>query len=191
MDSAEKKRKLLLGIALLATLFAVVWVGEEEDVAVTGAVSSAQPARISSGQARNDKENTAEYLQIDQLGKRKFSAEAGKLFISTSWVPKQARLGVLQPKALSAAQELRLSAPPPAPTPPPLQFKYIGKAIAENETWIFLSQSGENYITKLGGHINEQYRVDAVNDETVTFTYLPLNTKQTLKINNEMAGSIR
>ncbi|MDP1557404.1 MAG: hypothetical protein Q8K59_07150 [Nitrosomonas sp.] len=189
MDSAEKKRKTLLGVALLATLLAVVWVGEEEEEAIIDSVPTAQPTRVASGQARNNERNTVEYLAIDQLGQRKFNAKAGELFKSTSWVPQHARLEL--PQATIVRQEIQPPAPPPAPTPPPLPFKYIGKAIAENETWVFLSQSGENHIAKLGGHIDNQYRIDAVNDEAVTFTYLPLNTKQTLTINNQMAGNIR
>jgi hypothetical protein len=70
-----------------------------------------------------------------------------------------------------------------------LQFKYAGKAIVDNETWVFLSQAGENLIAKLGGKINDKYRLDSINDDAITMTYLPLNTKQILTINTKMAGN--
>ena len=94
-------------------------------------------------------------------------------------------------QAAKEAQIAKASAPPPAPTAPPLQFKYTGKAISGNETWVFLSQSGENHIAKVGTKINDKYRLDSINDDAITMTYLPLNIKQTLTINNKIAGNFR
>ena len=96
---------------------------------------------------------------------------------------------VLRASAIKA--QIEKSAPPPAPTAPPLPFKYAGKAIADNETWVFLSQSGENFIAKTGGKIDDKYRLDSINDDAITMTYLPLNIKQTLTINNKIAGNFR
>ena len=191
MDKAEIKRKSLLGIALLATLLAVVLVDDEEtEVIVVDAVQTTQPARSSAANARVET-NTADYLAVDLLGQRQFKAQAGNLFKSTSWAPERPQISLQQQQAALARQAAQIPPPPPAPTPPPLKFKYIGKAIAENGTWVFLTESGENYATKLGGKIDDKYRVDTMNDETVTFTYLPLNAKQTLNINEKMAGNFR
>jgi len=186
MDPAEKRRKLLLGGALVVTLIAVVLV-EEETMIET--VETIQPTKPSVDGAKIQ-ENNSEYLDISKLGQRKFNPLAGELFVSTTWAPKQPQVNPQQ-QATMAAQAARSSAPPPAPTPPPLQFKYNGKAVADNETWVFLSQSGENHITKIGGKINNQYRLDSINDDAITMTYLPLNVKQTLTINNKIAGNFR
>ena len=89
-------------------------------------------------------------------------------------------------------QQAQAKARQPDPTPPPLQFKYIGKAIKGSQTWVFLSQADENYIAKIGEKIDDQYRLDTINDESVTLTYLPLNAKQVLPINdNKQAGIFR
>ena len=69
-------------------------------------------------------------------------------------------------------------------------FKYAGKAISDNQTWVFLSQAKDNHIAKIGGKITDQYRLDAINEESVSLTYLPLNIKQTLTINNKLAGKM-
>jgi len=190
MDKAEIKRKSILGAALLVTLIAVVLVDDEETEIVVDAVQTTQPTRASSGKTRVETE-TANYLAVDLLGQRQFKAEAGNIFKSTSWVPARPQPTMQQQQAALAQQAARAAAPPPAPTAPPLQFKYIGKAISENETWVFLSEAGENHVTKLGGHIEDRYRIDAMNDETVTFTYLPLDAKQTLNINDKIAGNFR
>ena len=192
MDKAEIKRKSILGAALLVTLIAVVLVDDEETEIVVDAVQTTQPTRASSGKTRVETE-TANYLAVDLLGQRQFKAEAGNIFKSTSWVPARPQPTLQQQQAALAQQAARAAAAPPSPAPtaPPLQFKYIGKAISENTTWVFLSEAGENHVTKLGGHVDERYRVDTMDDETVTFTYLPLNAKQTLNINDKIAGNFR
>ena len=186
MDKAEKKRKLIVGGALIATLIAAVLV--EEDETLIDTVDTIQPVKPSGDRVKNQ-ENNAEQLDVSKLGQRKFNALAGELFVSTTWAPKQPQVN-LQEQAAIAAQVAK-STPPPAPTAPPLQFKYTGKAIADNETWVFLSESGENLIAKIGGKINDKYRLDSINDDAITMTYLPLNAKQTLTINNKIAGNFR
>lgn len=186
MDQAEKKRKLIVGGALVATLIAAVLVEEEETVIDT--VDTIQPVKPSGDRVKNQ-ENNVEQLDVSKLGQRKFSSLAGELFVPTTWAPKQPQAN-LQEQAAIAAQVAK-STPPPAPTAPPLTFKYNGRAIADNETWVFLSQAGENLIAKLGGKINDKYRLDSINDDAITMTYLPLNIKQTLTINNKLAGNFR
>lgn len=192
MDPAEKKRKTIIGIALVATLIAVVMVEDEEEIVIDPAlpVESKKTTRSSSGraitqEARND------YLDVEKLGQRKFDPQAGELFASTSWAPKRPPVTPQQQQAIMEQQRAQVKAPPPAPTPPPLQFKYIGKAIEGHKIWVFLTQNDENYIARIGEKVDEQYRLDTINDESVTLTYLPLNAKQTLPINDKQAGNFR
>ena len=187
MEPAEKKRKLILGGALIATLIAVVMVEDEEELTID-TVETLQPTRSSSGKARVDI-NTIDSLEVDLLGQRAFNAEAGELFKSTSWVPKRPQI-TLKQQAEMEKQRAKAKAPP-APTPPPLPFKYIGKVIEGNKIQVFLADSDEYYVVKLGGHIENQYRVDTMDDETITLTYLPLDARQTLTINDKKTGNIR
>ena len=195
MDKAEIKRKSILGAVLLVTLIAVVMVDDDEEDIIVDAVQTTQPTRASSGKTRVEAD-TENYLAVNLLGQRQFNAEAGDIFKSTSWVPARPQPTMQQQQQAALARQeaqaaRRAAAPPPAPKAPPLAFKYIGKAIHGNETWVFLSEAEENYVTKLGRQIDDRYRVDTMNDETVTLTYLPLGAKQTLKINDEMAGNFR
>jgi len=194
MDPVEKKRKLIIGAALVATLIAAVLVEDEDETAIdtvepTASTRSARPpsARTPVPDARNN------YLNVDQLGQRKFDALAGDLFASNSWAPKPPPITPQQQQAAMLQQQERAKVKaPPVPTPPPLQFKYIGKAIEGNQTWVFLTQADENYIARIGEKIADQYRLDTISDESVTLTYLPLNAKQVLPINdNKQAGNFR
>ena len=195
MDPAEKKRKIIIGAALVATLIAAVLVEDEDETALdtvepAASTRQARPSSVRAPvvEARNNN------LNVDQLGQRKFDALAGDLFASNSWAPKPPPVTPQQQAALLLQQQQRAQpkAPPPAPTPPPLQFKYIGKAIEGNQTWVFLTQSDENYIAKIGEKIDDQYRLDTISDESVTLTYLPLNAKQILPIHdNKQAGNFR
>lgn len=194
MDPAEKKRKTIIGAALLATLVAVVLVEDEDETVIetVGPAASTQSARPSSARGSVPQARRSDDLDVDQLGQRKFDPLAGELFASTSWAPKPPPITPQQQAAMLQQQRAKVKAPPPAPTPPPLQFKYIGKAIEGNRTWVFLTQADENYIARIGEKIDDRYRLDTISDESVTLTYLPLNAKQILPIHdNKQAGNFR
>jgi hypothetical protein len=109
-------------------------------------------------------------LDLGRLERRTFKSEAGNIFAAQSWVP--------PPPPMK----------PQPPSPPPMQFKYLGKVIEGDETRVFLALGERNYIVKPGESINNQYRLDEVNERSMTFTYLPLNAKQMLATAG--AGSI-
>ncbi len=188
MDAVERKRKIIIGSALIATLIAAVLVEDDEEFAFQMPETPLQPIKTTQERNRKPEPNTAQ-LDVSKLGQRKFNPQAGELFASTTWMPKRNPINDPDEHEIKLVQPVKIA--PPVPTAPPLQFKYTGKTITDNETWVFLSHSGENLITKIGGKINDQYRLDAINDDTVTVTYLPLNVKQTLTINQKLAGNFR
>jgi hypothetical protein len=164
-----RARTFWLAGALLATLLAAQWVsGEDGAVDMEPSAEERIEERIPQKETRPAEQqgaSEAEQLQLERLERRKFSAEAGEIFRSQSWAP--------PPPPPSSVKR----GPPP---PPPLQFKYLGKIVEGEETRVFLALAERNYIVKPGENINNQYRVDEVNEHAITFTYLPLNAKQTL-----------
>lgn len=74
------------------------------------------------------------------------------------------------------------AAPPPKPTAPPLPFAYLGKVIEDGKLSVFLARGGENLSVSPGDTIGGEYRVDAVTESEIRFTYLPLRTKQSLPL---------
>jgi hypothetical protein len=83
----------------------------------------------------------------------------------------------LEARAAQAAQ-------PAAPQVPQLPFTYLGKVIEDGRLSVFLARGEDSYSVQAGKRhkLDEQYRVDKVTESSVTFTYLPMNTKQTLDI---------
>ncbi len=182
MDKPEKTRKLILGSALVATLVLVFLVEDEGEIYPIQPVQSKQTTK-SHLDATLIEKNDPEYLDVNQLGKRKFNAQSGSLFNSTSWVAKRTR-NKSKPQVTKLQQTIEhAAAKKAATTPPPLQFKYLGKVIEKDKTKIILSLFGEKIVVNLGEQIDGRYRVDAIDNETITLTYLPLNVEQTLIIN--------
>lgn len=70
---------------------------------------------------------------------------------------------------------------PEKPSAPALPFKYLGKAIEDGKLEVFLARGDDSYSVRAGQKIDD-YRVDKVTEKSITFTYLPMKTKQTLDI---------
>lgn len=158
------RRMVWLGAALLGALFATQWVnGEDGSAEPVAAVSDRQAPAREAKEIRAVEDDAAQ-LELERLERRKFSAQAGDIFSPKSWIPPPS------------------SVKPQPPSPPPLTFKYLGKVIEGEETRVFLNLAERNYIVKVGENIDGQYRMDAVTDRTITFTYLPLDAKQMLPI---------
>jgi hypothetical protein len=68
---------------------------------------------------------------------------------------------------------------PAKPTAPPLPFQYFGRLTEKGKTEVFVLHGAELLTISAGQKIGD-YRVDAVSDSRIAFTYLPLKTKQTL-----------
>ena len=82
----------------------------------------------------------------------------------------------------SFAPPAEAAPPPPAkPTAPPLPFAYLGKVIEDGKLAVFLARGEESLSVKAGDTVGE-YRVDAVTENEIRFTYLPLKTKQSLPL---------
>jgi hypothetical protein len=164
MAMAARTRWLILGSLLAATLVAVVWVDEQPDQApVPVAEARKNKTGVKSVKAQNLR------LALEKI-QRTHSDEAEQVqdvFKAKSWyVPPP------PPKP----------APPPPPAPPPLPFTYMGKLLEDGKLTVFINHQDRNYAVKAGDTIEGSYRVDKVEDQSVLFTYLPLNMQQTLVI---------
>ncbi len=65
--------------------------------------------------------------------------------------------------------------------PPPLPFTYLGKMLDEGKLQVFLARGEDSHIVRAGQKIG-QYRVEKVDETSVTFTHLPSKTRQVLDI---------
>ena len=111
-------------------------------------------------------------LDLEKLNR---SARNGK--ITDLFAPKTA---MLAPPA-AAAIVPSPPTPPPAPTTPPLPFRYFGKWVDGEKTVAFLWRNNEGYSVAAGETV-DGYRIEAITESSIDFTYLPLGSKQTLPI---------
>lgn len=86
------------------------------------------------------------------------------------------------PEEEKAAKGAQSQGKPARPQAPPLPFAYLGRMLEDGKLAVFLARGAESYSVKAGDTIGGEYRVDAVTDKEVTFTYLPLKTKQRLPL---------
>jgi hypothetical protein len=164
MALPPRARWWVLGIALLLTLVAARLVGREDE-----GPPAAPAARVPS--AAPDRPVEPPALDLERLAARKSGAPSGDPFRAQSW------------QSLAEA-EARRNAPPPPPPPkpqaPPLPFTYMGKLIDDGRIVVFLTQGDRNHIVRQGDTIDGTWRVDAVTEERLSLTYLPLKQKQEL-----------
>lgn len=83
------------------------------------------------------------------------------------------------------------AAPPPAaeggqaaprPSTPPLPFQFVARIIDGDRTSTYVMLGEDHYDVKPGLVINGNYRVEKVTAAAVTFTYLPMGTRQVLNL---------
>ena len=79
-----------------------------------------------------------------------------------------------KPQAAGAAQG--------KPDVPPLPFQYIGKVIENGKQEVYVMRGDEVLTLASGQKIGNEYRVDKITGKSITFTYLPLKTRQTLDL---------
>lgn len=70
--------------------------------------------------------------------------------------------------------------PPPPPKAPALPYVFLGK-YSEGDLQLVILSRGNRVVTASKGDVLENiYRIDRIEANNVIFTYLPLNTSQTL-----------
>lgn len=157
-----KPRRIMLALALAATLAAVFWPQPKEEagvVDVVGAVAKREgvhrPASVPQAQgARED----------SQLG-----AMRGNLFPAQTWRPPPPP----PPKVVPL--------PPPPPVAPPLPFQYVGRWKEGGRDVVFLAQGNRMVTAQVGDNL-AGWRLDQATDAALSFTWTPLNMQQTLRI---------
>jgi hypothetical protein len=84
--------------------------------------------------------------------------------------------------ALSVSPAPAVSPARAAAAAPPLPFRYIGRMRANGKLEVLLMRGTKVYSIGRGGEIDGEYRVDRITESTISFTYLPLKTKQDMNL---------
>lgn len=179
-----KLRAGLLIAGLAATLGAMLWVdsrGKDADDGVV-AVAERRPA------GRAPAPGPADAKPVSTVAVNAHGLDLTRLQRPGSMQPGSDPFGSRRPKSAVAERlERPPSAPvqevavaPPPPSAPPVPYTFIGRLSEAESTTVFLAAGDRNLVVRPGDVIDSNYRVDAVTDNAVSLTYLPLNVKQTL-----------
>jgi hypothetical protein len=177
-----KLRAGLLIAGLAATLGAMLWVesrGKDGDEAVVGLAERRPLTRAPA---------PAQASGVTAAAVNAHGLDLTRLQRPDSLEPGNDPFADRRPKAAAAARLERppsapvevVTVPPPPPSAPPVPYTFIGRLSEDESTTVFLAAGDRNLVVKPGDVIDNNYRVDAVTDNAVSLTYLPLNVKQTL-----------
>jgi len=176
MEPAKRRRWIVLGIALAATLVASFHRSDEGSLAdVRQQTAPAREDRMPKGDEK-DKPAGVAIVIPERLAPRTIEGDADDAFGIRSWAPPP------PPPPKPVAQSKQPPPPPPKPTAPPLPYRYLGRLEEAGVATIFLGAGERNFAVKPGGTFDNNYRLDAVQSGMLTFTYLPLNIQQTLPV---------
>lgn len=167
------KRGALLGLALLVSICASVWTywranGDKEVEAITTESvvrTDGEDLKKSSG---------GDYVLLRQLAPVMKKAPVNDLFEVKNWNEPPPT-----PPDPPQAQAQ------PAPVAPPLPFQFFGKTEVAGEpgtVLIHLINENNIYSVRPGENIDENYKLEKIEEDVLLIDYLPLDTKQTLFI---------
>lgn len=184
LNVTTKPSNKLLMLVLLMTLAVTVWTALQEDEVVDDLAVS-KPSRspqvvsekhevtasVNQPQLASDVGVSQTHEQLipwQQLKREPLSSKPHDLFKVHSWV-------VIPP--VKKVKPL----PPPPPVAPPAPFTYVGKLEdTPTGTQVFLMLNGKLYSVVKGEKINQQWRFESEDANTLRLNYLPLNLVQTL-----------
>lgn len=172
------KRLLFLCLALSVSLGASVWTYWHESNAELVAGAIEDPIRHTDSVVKKNSSPVEEQALIQRhLGRPMNEAPVIDLFVVKNWNEPPP-----MPQLPSQPQTL------PPPVAPPLPFQYIGKTEVVGEpgnVLIHLIKESTLYSVRLGENIDENYKLEKIEEDLLQIVYLPLATNQALFIGNK------
>ena len=166
---------------MLITSMLIYWAPEKDTDLVQVSARAEQTKSTSatslvksSGSQQNSSIATSPLIEIRS---REGAAEATQAFRQQIWTPPS------QPKPVAKqVVATALPDPPPAPQAPPLPFRYLGRYVEGNQTTVFLAHNDQNHALRIGETFAINYKLEEIKENSLAFTYLPLNQKQSMEI---------
>jgi hypothetical protein len=141
--------------------------------ALAGAVTGREKPAIELVEAKAPRASAAQAvvadIDLDKLARAESSLPQNDPFARRDFRPPQ------QP----------LAAAPPLPAPPavpPLPFRYFGKVIENGTQEVFVMRDHDLISIVPGQKLGGDYRVEHITEESISFTYLPLNMRQSMEL---------
>lgn len=160
-------RRVVLGIALAATVAAVVFAPSSDDDDVPASV---EPARRERRAAREHEQSRE--IAGEPSPSRALRSDVPPVFQVTTWVKPVARAPV--PKAAPAEPV------PQEPQVPAIPFRIVGRFVENGVAGMFVQYNERTLVARAGDFIGDAYQVQSIADQTMTIVYLPMNVTQTI-----------
>lgn len=173
MQSSNKWLMILLALSLILTIWMATQSDDAEvshnEIELTNPVRSEKPAALetSASIVTGKPDGIVPLIPWYKLEREPLQKKINNPFKVHSWVvvPTEKKVKVI----------------PPPPVAPPAPFAYLGKIQdSPKTTQIFLIENGRLYTVSEGEKINQLWRLDAEDTNTLRLTYLPLNLPQVL-----------
>jgi len=176
------QRKWILGLGLAATV-ALVWLAPEDEASKARPASrtmlelatGGDAAKVRSTPAKTPLSSTLamQDAQLEQVPRAETGAVAD-LFRSRTW---------FVPPPPPPPEPAKGPPPPPSePTAPPLPFAFMGQVVEDQQVQVVLVRGDRLVTVRAGEKIDQNYRLESIQNGILTFVYLPLDIKQTLAI---------
>lgn len=144
-------------------------------LALLGLILGATPVALAQLDKPHKPGASAAEIDFSKLARGRRAAPQRDPFGPRSFAPPAA------PAAPKASRKVA-SAAPEKPSAPPLPFTYLGKVTQGKRTETYVLRGEELISIAPGQNIDAHYRVEAVTETAIRFTYLPLKTPQTLEV---------
>jgi hypothetical protein len=172
-------RRFILGAALLAAIVASLW-PEAPQNQLAAIVEPALPQGAAPAHEKN-RVAEPELPRIDSLRPRPPQrGGAANLFAAENWnpPPPPPPRPAKAPPPPPAPQPVAEAAPPPPPSAPPFPYTVAGSVADTKGKMVVFSKQNENFVLRTGEMLEQSYRLDTIEAESVTLTYLPLGLAQ-------------
>ena len=80
--------------------------------------------------------------------------------------------------------------PPPPPTAPPFPYLVTGAVADADGVLVVFTNQQQSFVVRVGEIIERTYRVDAIDAQAVTLTYMPLGLTQRVPVGGLPVGAL-
>lgn len=156
-------RWFILGSLLLAAIAATAWVELRSEEEIVAAVRQEVPP--GSARIATRPQATLPDVNLEKMRSR----NPGEMRLDPFATDPSAAAG-----SPTAAREKKRQMAPPMP------FTFAGRFTSGNEISVFLTMGDRNLVVHEGDTIDSTYRVERIDNQSITLNYLPLNQRQTM-----------
>ncbi|QDQ25661.1 hypothetical protein FNU76_06375 [Chitinimonas arctica] len=173
MDNAARRRWMIWAGLLAATLVAIVYPVEEDEVELVEGVLAPGAARPL-------------LVKAASVTTPPLAPAAPLLAVADPFAPRnwQAPPPVAAPipNPVQEAELVGPPPPPPRPAPPALPFRYMGSFNDGGAQVMYLSHDEQTLLARPGDTLEGRYKVLRMDAQHIEFEYLPTGDKQILPI---------